>query len=240
MNLKPAIRATVLTVAVFSLSVLQAEPQDPVVESTVPELTEFHDVIYPIWHTAYPEKDYAALRRFAPEVKSGAEKIFAAKLPAILHEKQEKWNRGLIEFRAAVDDYLKSAADSNDQALLAAAEVLHAKYEMLVRIIRPVLKEIEAFHKVLYVIYHKYLPDKNYEGIRAVSEDLTLKAEAITKASLPKRLEEKTEAFKTAAEALYESTKALGQALASGEGKAVEAAVEAVHTKYQVVEKIFD
>ena len=26
------------------------------IDSSVPELFDFHEIIYPIWHTAYPEK----------------------------------------------------------------------------------------------------------------------------------------------------------------------------------------
>ncbi len=209
-------------------------------ESTVPELVNYHDIIYPIWHTAYPQKDYAALRRFAPEVKSGAEKIYAAQLPGILRDKEAKWKQGLEEFRGAVNSYIAAAAAEDDKALLEAAELLHAKYEMMVRIIRPVLKEVDAFHKVLYVVYHKYLPDKAYDSIKSVSEEMVLKAEAITKASLPKRLESKSEQFIQVAYELYESTKALAEIARSGEAFAIEAAVEKVHTCYQNLEKIFD
>jgi hypothetical protein len=37
-------------------------------KSEVPELTAFHEVIYPIWHTAYPDKDVKALRGFVPQI----------------------------------------------------------------------------------------------------------------------------------------------------------------------------
>jgi len=209
-------------------------------ESTVPELTNFHDIIYPIWHAAYPQKDYAALRGFAPEVKSLAEKIYTAQLPGILRDKEAKWKQGLEEFRSAVEGYIAAAAGEDDKALLDAAELLHAKYEMMVRIIRPVLKEVDAFHKVLYVVYHKYLPDKDYESIKSASEEMALKAEAITKASLPKRLESKSEPFAQAASELYESAKKLAEIAKSGEGAAIETAVEKVHACYQSLENIFD
>ncbi|MDH7511897.1 MAG: hypothetical protein QHH14_03000 [Clostridiales bacterium] len=209
-------------------------------ESTVPELVSFHDIIYPIWHTAYPQKDYAALRGFAPEVKKLAEKIYAAKLPGILRDKEAKWKQGLEDFKSAVDGYVAAASGTDDEALLNAAEDLHAKYEMMVRIIRPVLKEVDAFHKVLYIVYHKYLPNKDYESIKSVSEEMALKAEAITKASLPKRLESKSELFRQAASELYESAKMLVEIAKSGEEVNIETAVEKVHTRYQSLEKIFD
>ncbi|MGQ9673745.1 MAG: hypothetical protein ACUVV5_11565 [Candidatus Aminicenantales bacterium] len=212
----------------------------PETESTVPELVRFHDVIYPIWHTAYPEKDYATLRQLASEVKNLAEKIFTAQLPGILRNKETKWKEGLEELKSAVQGYLAAAAGEDNEALLHAAELLHAKYELMVRIIRPVLKEVEAFHKVLYVVYHKYLPNKDYERIASVSEEMMSKAEAITQATLPPRLQAKANQFTAAAIQLFESVRALVEIAKSGEDSAIETAVENVHVCYQNLEKIFD
>ncbi|MGB7294552.1 MAG: hypothetical protein WBC70_03110 [Candidatus Aminicenantales bacterium] len=209
-------------------------------ESQVPELTAFHEIIYPIWHTAYPDKDYAALRSHAPEVKNVAEKIYEAKLPGILRDKQAKWDQVLAEFRNSVDAYLTAAAGTDDAVLLDSAEVLHARYEMMVRTIRPVLKEVDTFHKTLYVVYHRYLPDKDFAKIAEVSADMLVQAEAIAGASLPKRLESKTEAFAAASRELHEATRALAETGPSGDGEAISAAVEKVHTKYQALERIFD
>jgi len=36
------------------------------ITSNVPELTDFHRIIYPMWHTAYPAKDIHALIGFVP------------------------------------------------------------------------------------------------------------------------------------------------------------------------------
>ncbi|MBN2408431.1 MAG: hypothetical protein JXE07_01735 [Candidatus Aminicenantes bacterium] len=215
-------------------------PEAQETESKVPELTSFHEIIYPIWHTAYPDKDYAALRSYVPEVKSLAEKLYAAKLPGILRDKQAKWDQALAEFQSSVDAYQAAAAGTDDATLLDAAEVLHARYEMMVRTIRPVLKEVDAFHKTLYVVYHKYLPDKDFARITEAGGEMLVQAEAITEASLPKRLEAKTEAFDAAARELFQAVKSLVESGQSGGGEAVSAAVEIVHTKYQALEKIFD
>ena len=209
-------------------------------ESTVKELSDFHEIIYPIWHTAYPEKDYAALREFVPEVNRLAKNLFQAKLPGILRDKKAKWDEGLEQFKKTVEDYNKAAEGEDDQALLEAAEALHAKFEMMVRLIRPVLKEVDEFHKILYVVYHKYLPNKEYANIRSVSDDMILKAEAITNAKLPKRLEAKTDEFSSAAQELLEASKKLKATCLTGNTDIIEKAVESLHTKYQNLEKIFD
>ena len=37
-------------------------------ESSIPELAAFHEIIFPIWHTAYPAKDIAALQSYVPKI----------------------------------------------------------------------------------------------------------------------------------------------------------------------------
>jgi hypothetical protein len=213
---------------------------NPETESTVPELIDFHDIIYPIWHTAFPAKDYTALRGFVAEINAQAAKINAAVLPGILREKKQAWESGLTEFNLAVTAYGKAAVGSDDQALLDAAELLHARFEMLVRAIRPVAKEVDAYHKVLYVVYHKYLPEKKYAEINSVAADMVAKAEAVTKAELSPRLAAKTEAFQAAAVKLLAETKALEAAGKAGLEKDIPQLVEKMHTAYQALEKVFN
>ena len=209
-------------------------------ESTVPELVAFHDVIYPIWHTAYPDKDAAALRGFLKDVNAGFAKIEKAKLPGILHDKQAAWNKGLAELKSAVAGYNQAAAGKDDPALLSAAETLHSRYEMMVRVIRPVLKEVDAFHQVLYLVYHQYLPEKQFDKIKGVTADMIAKAEAITGAKLPSRLEAKAQAFQKSAAVLLDHSKKLSEACQSNKNADVEKAVDLVHTAYQTLEKVFD
>ena len=209
-------------------------------ESDVPELAAFHEVIYPIWHTAYPEKDVAMLKSLVPQVNELAEKVFAAKLPGILRDKQAKYDAGLAEFRKSVEDYNAAAMGADDKALLDAAEVLHARYERLVRSIRPVLKEMDEFHKVLYVVYHRDLPDKKWDDIRASAAELQAKAEAVTQAKLSTRIESKAEPFAKAAGELATAAAVLASLGPDADGAAVERAVLELHSRYQELEKIFD
>ena len=219
------------------LTTFTSFPQTEDTDSSIPALESFHEIIYPIWHTAYPEKDYAALKSYVPEINKKADIIYSVKLPGILREKQEKWNNGIVELKASVEAYNKAAVGEDNAALLLAAENLHSKYENLVRAIRPVLKEMDAFHKVLYVIYHTYLPDKNYEQIALLTDDLLSKAEAITTAKLPKRVQSKSEVIKTASENLVLSVKELKEK--SKDEVEFAAAVEKMHSNYQSLEALF-
>jgi hypothetical protein len=214
------------------------EKQDET-QYAVPELDAFHDIIYPIWHTAYPLKDMAALKGFVPEVDRMAKAILEAKLPGILKDREDKWNTGLAAFKKTVEDYARAAAAGSDQALLAAAEALHSGYEMLVRIVRPVPPEVMDFHRSLYVLYHTYLPNKDHSQIRAVASVLLIKAETLAKAVLSKRFESRKDKFQAAAGELLEAVKAL-TAVPDGSDAGLAPAVEKVHSRYQNLEKVFD
>lgn len=228
--------ALILSLAAFAAAPVSAQET----ESAVPELSAFHEVIYPIWHTAYPDKDTAMLKSLVPQVDELAAKVFAAKLPGILRDKQAKWDAGLAEFRKSVEAYGAAAKGADDKAMLDAAELLHARYEALVRTIRPVLKEMDAFHKVLYVVFHTNLPAKDWAAVRAAAPDLEAKAEAIVPVALPARLQPKAEAFAKAADGLAKAAKGLAGLGEKADGAAFERAVLELHTRYQELEKIFD
>lgn len=210
---------------------------------TVPELVKFHDVIYLIWHEAFPAKDIKALKGFVPDIKTSMENINNAKLPGIVREKENKWKEGLVDFNNSAEEYYKAASGNDAQAMLDAAEKLHAKFEMMIRTLRPVLKEIEEYHKVLYVIYHKFFPDKKFAEISNVIDDLILKAEAITKADeekLKKRLKDKFSNFQPAAKELYDNTVALKEILKTNDDTQINTSVEKMHSSYQKLESVFD
>jgi hypothetical protein len=111
---------------------------------------------------------------------------------------------------------------------------------MLVRAIRPVLAEMDAFHKILYVIYHRDVPEKKWDAVRNAAPDLRAKAEAITRAQLPKRQEAKAETFKAVAEELLKAAVELEGLGKDAGGSAIEKAVEKVHARYAALQNIFE
>ena len=226
-----------LPLALAAAVVAQA-PQEP--STSVPELEKFHDVIMPMWHTAYPAKDYAALRKIAPDVQAGVAKIAAVKLPGILHEKEAAWAKGIATLQAAAAAYGKAAAGTDDRALLVAAENIHTVYEAQGQIIRPVVPEMNEFHKTMYVVQHTYVPEKKWADVCKASPDLLTRAEAVSKATLPTRVEAKTEAFKKESAALVADAKALVTACKANQPAGIEKATDALHSRYEGLGKIFE
>ncbi len=212
------------------------------ISTSVPELTKFHTIIYPMWHKAYPAKDIATLKSFVPQIKANMEKMNSAKLPGILREKETAWKNELVKFNAVAENYYKACSEDNQEAILLAAEKFHSAYEAMNRVVKPYVKEMDEFHQTLYVVYHSYLPEKNYQEVVNVMDKFVMQADAITKYpedKLVKRLKDKTPKYYTVSKELYEATVALQEALKGTDAKMKDAAIETVHSTYQKLETCF-
>jgi len=219
----------------------QNENHSSEINSSVQELSDFHEVVYPLWHTAYPNKDYAMFKQLLPDVKAGVEKINSAVLPGILRDKESEWKKGLEKLNKSEGEYSKSCEENNEAGMLSSAEELHSNFEMLVRIVKPVTKEVDEFHKVLYMIYHHYGPNKNTEELGKAIDDLYKRADELKNCVLPKWASDKKDNFTKTADELFNSTKELKDLKDSkSDEKSINAGIEKVHTNYQKLEVLFD
>lgn len=225
-----------------NVSFAQTKVDPAEISSSVKELTDFHDIIYPIWHEAYPAKDYTALKGFIPKIKTYMESLNNAKLPGILRDKESAWKNQLDELNKIAQDYYSAAANNDNNGLLTAAEKLHSGYEKMVRVIRPALKEVDDFHQTLYIVYHKLLPDSKYDEIAGLSGTLITKAEAIMNYpsdKLKARLGDNTDKFAASAKKLYTSTMSLKETLKGKDPKKKKEAVEKMHSAYEELDSLF-
>jgi hypothetical protein len=208
--------------------------------SSVPALESFHEVIFQIWHEAWPKKNAVLLQQLLPKVEKGISDVAAAKLPGILKDKKTVWDEGVRNLQRAGADYKAAAAAKDDSKLLAAAEDLHRRFEALMRAIRPVLDEMDRFHASLYMLYHHYLPNKDLGKIRTSAAELKQKMTALNDAKLPARWGEKDYEFQVSRALLSQSVEALSASVQSNDETVIKDGVEAVHSKYQALEKIFN
>jgi hypothetical protein len=233
----------VLSVLFSSSATLAQTKVDPAeISSSVQELTDFHDIIYPMWHDAYPAKDYNALKGLVPKIKSSMESINKAKLPGILREKETAWKSQLNELNNSAQNYYSAANGNDNIALLTAAEKLHSSYEKMVRVLSPALKEIDDFHQTLYIIYHKLLPDSKFDEIAGLTGILITKAEAIVnypQDKLKTRLGDKLEAYNVSVKRLYDSVASLKEVLKGNNPEKKKEAVESMHKAYEDLDSLF-
>ena len=209
-------------------------------KAEVPELTEFHEVIYQLWHDAWPKKDLAALSALLPGIEAGAAKVEKAVLPGILRDKKPAWDTNVKLLAEIVAQYRTAVEKKDLQPILDAGEVLHRQYEVLVRTIRPALKELDAFHQVLYALYHHDLQAWALPKIQADARELKEKMIALNKATLPQRMAPKQAAFDEKRKDLDSAVNGFGALAEAGQDeKTIRAAAEAVHAKYVALDQVF-
>jgi len=232
----------VLVLFYSPVSFAQTEINPAEITSSVPELNDFHEIIYPMWHEAYPAKDYNALKGFVPQIKASVESINRAKLPGILRDKEAEWKSRLDELNISAQNYYNAANSNDNDALLIAAEKLHSSYEKMYRVIRPEIKEIDDYHQTLYIIYHKLYPDEKFDEMAGLINDLVKKAEAIMnypKDRLKQMLGDNIGKFDVSAKKLYDATLTLKEALNGDDPKKKNEAVESLHTAYMDLDAVF-
>ena len=235
----------VLVLVLGLLSVIacaQEKPHDLAAETKaeVPALEQMHEVIYPLWHTAWANQDTAMMIQLLPDIVKKAEAVAKSELPGILRDKKVKWSNAVEALNATVNEYQTAIVKQDKQQLLDAAEKLHRNYEILVRIVSPVLTEMESFHEALYPLYHYYIVTYEAGKVQSSVADLKAKMDGLNKAVLPERLQKRNEAFVAARTVLSASVDELVKTSSSKDEIKIKAAVETMHTAYQGLEKVFE
>ncbi len=226
----------------FFLSIVSCSAQEKSHElgaelkAEVPALKEFHTVIFQLWHTAWPEKDIAMLISLLPEIEKYTEAVSSAELPGILRDKKEAWAKGVGQLQNIVAEYKNAVKEKNDKHLLDVAENLHAQYEKLVRVVRPPLPELDAFHTVLYPLYHYYLPEYHLQNIKKSVLALKDKMGLLNNVTLPERRKAIEPVFVEKRATLSASVDELAVAVESNDKETITSAIEKMHTEYQVLE----
>jgi hypothetical protein len=110
----------------------------------------------------------------------------------------------------------------------------------MVRIIRPVVPELDAFHRHLYGVYHHYGPAYDLDKILQAADEMGEAMPPLAAATLPERLAHRQQDFHAAVQELSGKVAVLLMALENPDRSEVEAAIEEVHTAYQAVEAVFD
>ncbi len=216
-------------------------PEVPAAElaADVPELDAVHEFMSPLWHDAFPAKDYEAIAAAVPQFETSLSALDAAALPGILQDKQARWDEQKLLLMESYEG-LKAAVEAGSQdEILAFTEAFHMNYEGMVRIIRPVLPELEAFHQHLYGLYHYYGPGYDLEKIRGAATEMAGAIPPLQAAQLPANLASHQAHFEMAVTELGEAVGALVATLDSPSRADVDTAIDAVHTAYEEVEGIF-
>lgn len=231
---------TSLSIALVLLAApLLSEEVSSEVQASVPELTALHDVVAPLWHDAWPNKNVDLVKQLLPDLRKGVNALASATLPGILRDKADAWKSGIAALETATAACEKAAA-TDAQGMFHAVEKVHAEFEGLVRVVKPPMKELDAYHQTLYTLYHKALPAGDPAAIRAAASELGSKCEALTAGPLPRRAKGREENVTSAIASLCAATAELRAVPAEANLDALQGAVEKLHSAYQATEAAFE
>jgi peptidoglycan hydrolase CwlO-like protein len=235
--------ANILVMCTIALALLagstitsNAETDDPQVTANVPALDSLHESIYILWHNAYPNKDYALIKNLLPKLAVSVSKLSTSALPEILHGKQANWDNEIKNLQNNLSALQKAVKEDNKESMLKASESLHASYEKLVGIIRPVLSELESFHEELYKVYHSYMPNNDIEKIKTIIPSMKMKIGLLKQARLPQNLVARQNKFDEAVARLEASLNELENLTKTNSKEKIQSAVEKLHSDYQSID----
>lgn len=208
--------------------------------STIPALGKLHTVVRPMWHEGYANKNFTLIKELLPRADTLVANLDQATLPGILRDKQAAWDAKKADLKAALTGLHAAAKSDNQDEMLKQTELFHSSYEQLVRTVRPMVPELDAFHQELYKLYHYYAPEYDLAKIRAAAAAMEEKLPPLKAAKLPKRLAERQAEFDAHIAKLEAEVKALGATAKADSKDEILKAVEKVHTEYQKLEHMFD
>ncbi len=214
------------------------ETDAPQITVNVPALDTLHKSVYILWHDAYPKKDYALIKNIMPKLGVSVSKLSESALPEILHSKQAKWDNEIKNLQNNLSTLQKAVTEDNKESMLKTVESLHGSYEKLVRIIRPVLSELESFHEELYKVYHSYMPDNDIEKIKTIIPVMKIKIGLLKQARLPQNLADRQQKFDAAVSRLETSLNELENSTKTNSKEKNQSAVDKLHSDYQNIDAL--
>ena len=206
----------------------------------IPELKQMHESIYPMWHKGYPDKNYELLKSIYPDLESQFQILNKADFPAEYPDRKMRWQEDLEKMESNLQDYKKAIDEQNHENLLAAARAVHDTFEGLVRIINPPIPELDQFHKVLYYVYHDYLPEQSWQKLNESIDQFQEAMNNLNNAKLPDWMSDDKAEFDTRRQNLAQAVAELAALKNSDNSDKIAQAVENVHTAYVGIEGIFE
>ncbi|MDF1543756.1 MAG: hypothetical protein P1R58_01495 [bacterium] len=164
-------------------------PADRAAQHGYDPFGEFHHVLAPVWHEAWPEKEYDALFAAGPRFAELFEKIAAMKPQFKSETRLAKFNQLREEFGALVEKFAEAARQKDKEAVYAIMPELHDGFEMTAATLLPVhYPEFEGVVITLNLIRESHLPTKNMDGILGSTKTLVARMERLNEETIPEEL----------------------------------------------------
>ncbi len=210
---------------------------DSTAKDTTDHLTkameDFHSVLYPMWHEAYPKKDFKAIREQVPMFKQKLMALIVIPAPDNMEEeKRQDFLTKRQELAFYVDQYSKAAADTVDSTLAKAFEQMHWGYEELDKVFMVEIKQLDKFHETLYFLWHKALPAEDYKAVKNTVPVLKAEMDSLMAFQLPASCQHIKADFEAKRTALKDAVYQLADVCQKGTNKQIDDALTLMHERF--------
>ncbi len=198
-------------------------------------LEDFHQVLVPLWHESFAQKDFKTIREKAPLLNDKLMILLRVQPPSELQQDEEKFRDFLgkrQELAFQVTQVNLAAKDGPDSALASAFEKMHWAYEEVDKVFAEPIKELDSFHETLYFLWHKALPERDYEAIRKTAPVLKAEADSLAKVTLPQGCKVKKEEFDKKAAALKDAVYQFADKSEKGTEEEIDQSLKTLHDRF--------
>jgi hypothetical protein len=198
-------------------------------------LDDFHEVLMPLWHESYAEKDFKTIRDKAPLLQEKIMTLIRVPAPADLSQDEEKLHTFLSkrqELAFYVMEFNRAAKDGPDSTLASAFETMHWGYEELEKFFAVQIEELDQFHETLYFLWHRALPERDYQAIRKTAPVVKAEVDSLMKVPVPGACKIKEEEFEKGKTALRDAVYGFAQVCEKGTEDDIDAALKAMHDRF--------
>lgn len=219
------------------------DEQLPVTEMKRPKIdgmTEFHEVLYPVWHSYLPDGDYQSIRQAIPEFKRTTGILMETELPQYYHTVKDDFEAKRQNLALAVEELESVAQSGDDKKLAKAVEGMHTAFERMARVLAPRIRELDEFHLVLYPLWHQAMPNKDYQAVKAAIPSLEKRLADLMRAQLPQRSKGTEPQFLEKREALSQAVHELADVCRQDEDEKIFDSLTQMHEAYRALDHVFE
>ena len=152
-------------------------------------MKELHSIMAPAWHTAYPDKDYAAIGEAVDKFGAMIPKVKELQHQFKIAARQEKFNAARQTFLRLLDEQKKAKTINDNQAMYAIMPDLHKSFEEMAFYLLPVrFTEYGSLKSIVSQMTDAMAKNKNVDAVKSQMDTLRVRNGELRKAALPEDL----------------------------------------------------
>lgn len=204
-------------------------------------MDDFHQVLAPLWHESYAEEDFKTIREKAEVLQQKLMALIRVPAPADLSQDEEKLHTFLAKRQELAFHVIQvnlAAEEGPDSSLASAFESMHWAYEELEKFFAVQIKELDQFHETLYFLWHKALPERNYEAIKKTAPVIKAEIDSLMKVPVPTGCKIDKEEFEKRKAALKDAVYGFAETCEKGSEDDIDKSLRAVHDRFEELNQL--